>query len=118
MNIQPLGDPIDLEERIGGHPAGKLGTAWDGDEAREDMKASLAALEAAVRAGLFARRGEADFLLEFHLEDPADWEEFQSRPRAGPFEADSARLEAALGRRDGRLVVIERTRVTVCDRAG
>jgi len=116
--MQPLGKPMDLDVRIGPDRRLGVGLAFDDTEAQEDMRSAYGTLSALVGEGLFKRRAEDVYRLEYHFRTEEDWQEFLDRPKADRVEADSVLLSSALAHPDGRIVAIERTTITVCDREG
>ncbi len=110
--MQPLGKSMDLEVRLGSECRPGVGFVFDDAEAQEDVRSSHRTLTALVAEGLFTRRGEAVYLLEFHFHSADDWQEFLTRPKAGSVEADPDLLASALVHPDGRIVTTEETTIT------
>lgn len=117
VNLQPRGDSIGLDVRLGSEHRPKVGLVFDDAEAQEDMKSSHRTLTALAAEGLFTRCDEGIYLLEFHFSSPEDWHEFLVRPKAGGVEADSDLLSAALAHPDGRIVATESTTITTYKRS-
>ena len=109
---------MDLEVWLGSERRPGIGFVFDDDEAREDMRSSLRTLAALAAEGLFVRRDEAIYALEFHFHSEDDWQEFLVRPNAGSVEADPDLLLSALAHPDGRIVTTEETTITTYERAG
>ena len=106
---------MDVEVRFGAErqPAG---IACDGDTKMEDMRAALRVLTELAAIGLFAPLRKAICSYEFHFLDREEWMKFVEKPNARPIEADRDLLDAALKRRDGRIVVIEENFCRVYER--
>ena len=115
--MQPLGWSMDLEVRIGSERRPGVGVVFDHAEAREDNRSAYRTLTALPAEGLFTRRGEVVYRLEFHYRSADDWQKFLDRPRAGGVEADPQVLASALAHADGRIVATEETTLSIYDRS-
>jgi hypothetical protein len=116
VNLQPLGESMDLEVRLGAERPG-TGRVFDDEEAQEDMKSAHRTLAALADEGLFTLHDTTTFRLEFHFHTAEDWREFLARPKAGSVEADPQLLAAALAHPQGSIVTTEQTSATTYDRA-
>ncbi len=116
--MQPLGESMELEVWLGSERRPGAGVVFDDAEALEDMRLSLRTLSALVAEGLFVRRGETSYMLEYRFHSEADWQEFLARPKAGGVEADPDLLASALAHPDGCIVTTEETTITTYERAG
>ena len=118
VNIQPLGKPMDLGLIVGSGRRPEAGIVLDNARTQEDMKSSHRTLVGLAAEGLFNRRDESAYLLEYHLSSADDWQEFLARPKAGSVEADPELIASTLAHPDGRIVLTEETTITTWDRAG
>ena len=114
--MQPLGKPRDLEVRVGSESPSGFGLVFDDVEAQEDMRASRRTLTALAAEGLFTRRGDTVYRLEYQFHTAQDWQKFLARPQAGNVEADPDLIASALAHPDSCIVTTEETTVTTYDR--
>ena len=103
---------MSLEVRLGSERRSGVGLVFDHAEAQEDIQSSRRMLAALASEGLFTRRGEAVYRLEFHYPSAEDWQEFLARPKAGGMTADPDLLASALADPDGCIVATEETIIT------
>lgn len=83
------------------------GSAWDQDDKRDAMKASLRTVAELVAEGLFALRRAAVWEFEMRYPELQDWEEFLNRPTCGGADVDSRRVREAFARPGGEIVSFE-----------
>jgi len=106
LNLQPLGEPIDLGLRQAAEVRG-IGSALDIARTRQDMIESQRRLEELVTEGLFFPLQEIPYDFEFHFETREDWTFFLNRPNAGTLDADLQLVELGLSQSDAILVGTE-----------
>jgi hypothetical protein len=106
INLQPYATPMQVEV-LAGTALRTIGTAQDSSEKRASMRASLQRVAEAVGAGLFSLREETTWQFRMEYTSAEDWKEFAERPTCGGINADMRRLDEALARPDGRVLLTE-----------
>jgi hypothetical protein len=106
---------MDLEVRLGARRI-PLGVARDLPDKLVNMKEALRTLAELTAAGLFSLRGNAAWEFQYQFHSPADWREFIEKPTCGGVEVDRGRLETALGRPDGYVLLTEKDLASVYER--